>query len=77
MPVIGESHTTLTAPRVWEVVCPPWRSGWTGLADVHLCAREGPERGCGGCSWCSVVSYVCVWVGAPLTCDACVLRPAV
>lgn len=45
MPVIGESHTTLTAPRVWEVVWPPWRSGWTGLADVHLCARERAREG--------------------------------
>lgn len=75
MPVIGESHDTLTGARVWEVVCPPWRSGWTGSLMCILCAREA-QRGCGGL-WCSCVSYVRVWVGAPLTCDACVLRPAV
>lgn len=44
MPVIGESHDTLTGARVWEVVCPPWRSGWTGSLMCILCARECPER---------------------------------
>lgn len=49
MPVIGESHTTLTRRRVWEVVCAPWRSGWTGLSLMCIsCAREGPRGGCGG-----------------------------